>query len=268
MVTGFEGWINRRPSIGRCAESSLFLKKKYVTYSLFAANIPGYMLTYNLSYAFTPDTNVTGLLLQQNISKALGGQGVNGETPDYVDGALLANDNEFFFYGGLPLQNTIQYADPTAHGLYVYQAYQYGAKKPLFDPGLHRLDNLPNSVSQFVTFGGAANAPSENLAWYFSGQTSQSGKSIFQNYNATTRASRITNSLITLDMTIQGDETWSNKTTTVKGRASPALVWVPVGTKGILVALGGVTFPYYDNAGQRSDNVTASVRRLVRFGPL
>lgn len=226
------------------------------------------MLTYNLSYAFTSDTNVTGLLLQQNISKALGGQGVNGDTPNYVDGALLANDDEFFFYGGLPLENTIQYADPTAHSLYTYQAYQYGAKKPLFEPGLHRLDNLPNSVSQFVTFGGAANAPSENLAWYFSGQTSQSGKSIFQNYNETTRPSRITNSLITLDMTTQGDEKWSNKTTTAKGRANPALVWVPVGTQGILVALGGVVFPYYDNASDRSDNATASVRCLVGFGPL
>ncbi|KAF3072173.1 Kelch repeat-containing protein [Trichoderma lentiforme] len=241
------------------------LKDGSTGFPVLEANVQGYMLSYNLSYAFTPDTNVTNLLLQQNISKALGGQGVNGETSNYVDGALLANDDEFFFYGGLPLQNTIQYADPTAHGLYVYQAYQYGAKKPLFDPGLHRLDNLPNSVSQFVTYGGAANAPSENLAWYFSGQTSQSGKSIYRNYNATTRPSKITNSLITVDMTTQGVETWSNKSTTAKGRASPALVWVPVGAKGILVALGGVVFPYYDIATARSDNATASKSQSPTF---
>ncbi|KAL7932760.1 hypothetical protein V8C35DRAFT_322941 [Trichoderma chlorosporum] len=230
-------------------------------------NYEGLMLTYNLSFAFAPHTNTTGLLLQQNISKALGGQGTNGDTPNYVDGALLANDDEFFFFGGLPLENTVQYADPTQHGLYVYQAYQYGANKPLFEPGLHRLDNLPDKVSQFITYGGAANAPSENLAWYFTGQTSQSGLSIFQNYNDTTRPSRISNSFVTVNMTIQGDETWSNNTlpSTVKGRASPALVWVPVGAKGILVALGGVVFPAYDNAGQESQNATASEAQSPTF---
>ncbi|EHK24875.1 uncharacterized protein TRIVIDRAFT_212366 [Trichoderma virens Gv29-8] len=196
-----------------------------------------------------------------------GGQGTNGESPNYLDGALLGNDDEFFFYGGLPFKDTIQYADPTAQGLYSYQAYQYGLNKPLFEPGLHRLDNLPKTVSQFVTYGGAARAPSENLAWYFSGETSQSGKSIFSNFNDTTRPSLISNSLITVNLTIQGDESWSNKTLppSVKGRASPALVWVPVGAKGILVALGGVVYPEYANASRQSQNAKASEAQSPKF---
>lgn len=220
-----------------------------------------------MSYAFTPDTNVTGLLLQDKLSKAPGGLGqTNGDTPNYVDGALLANDDEFFFYGGLPLGDERQYADPAKDDLLVYQAYQYGAEKALFEPGFHRVDNLPKSVSQYVTYGGVANAPSENLAWYFSGSTSPSGGSIFSNFNDTTRPSRITNSLITLDMTTQGAETWSNKSLpkTIKGRASSELVWVPVGSKGILVALGGVVFPEYANSSRESQDAKASVSALPR----
>ncbi|KAH6610556.1 hypothetical protein Trco_000576 [Trichoderma cornu-damae] len=232
------------------------------------ANYQGIILTYNLSYVFTPDTNVTGLLLQDSLSKALGGPGQdNGNTPNYVDGALLANDDQFFFYGGLPLGNSAQYAAPTKDNLLAYEAYSYGADKPLFNPGFHTFDNLPTNVSQFVTYGGAANAPSENLAWYFSGMSSQSGGSIFSNFNDTTRPSNISNFLITVNMTAQGYQTWSNKTlpSTVKGRASPELVWVPVGAKGVLVALGGVVFPEYANATHVSQNAKASESQSPDF---
>ncbi|KAL7787506.1 hypothetical protein V8C37DRAFT_263037 [Trichoderma ceciliae] len=232
------------------------------------ANYQGIILTYNLSYAFIPETNVSGLLLQDPLSKALGGLSQdNGNSPNYIDGALLANDNEFFFYGGLPVGNSVQYSPPTKDNTLVYQAYQYGADKPLFNPGFHSLNNLPKTVSQFVTYGGAANAPSENLAWYFSGAISESGGSIFFNFNDTTRPSRISNSLITVNMTEQGFETWSNKTLTgqAKGRASSALVWVPVGAKGILVALGGVVFPEYANATHQSQNAKASESQSPDF---
>ncbi|RFU75079.1 galactose oxidase kelch, beta-propeller, partial [Trichoderma arundinaceum] len=225
------------------------------------ANYQGIIFTYNLSYAFNADTNVTGLLLQDPLSKAIGGLGQdNGNSPNYIDGALLANDDEFFFYGGLPVGDSVQYAAPEKDNVLVYQAYSYGTDKPLFNPGFHSLDSLPKTVNPFVTFGGAANAPSENLAFYFSGMTSASGGSIFFNFNDTTRPSRVTNSLITVNMTEQGFEKWSNKSapSTVKGRASSELVWVPVGEKGILVALGGVVFPEYANATHRSQNAQAS----------
>ncbi|KAL7946464.1 hypothetical protein V8C42DRAFT_320682 [Trichoderma barbatum] len=232
-------------------------------------NFQGYVLTYNLSYAFTPNSNVTNLLLQQNMSKAIGGQGQdNGDSPNYIDGALLANDNEFFLYGGLPLGISLQNAPPAKNDLLVYQAYQYGPEKPLFQPGFHRLNNLPSSVSQFVTYGGAANAPSENLAWYFSGSTSRSNGPIYVNFNDTTRPSKISNSLITVNMASQNSETWSNKTylpSSVKGRASPELVWVPVGAKGLLVALGGVVYPEYANASRESQDAKASEAQSPEF---
>jgi hypothetical protein len=223
-------------------------------------NFQGIIFTYNLSYAFTPDTNVSGLLLQDPLSKALGGVGQsNGNTPNYVDGALLANDDEFFFFGGLP--NVVFGPPPAKDSLLDYQAFHYGPASPNFETGFQGQNKLPSDVSQYVTFGGAANAPSENLAWYFSGMTSGSGGPLNYLFNDTTRPSKISNYLVTVDMALQNFETWTNKSlpNPVKGRASPELVWVPVGAKGILVALGGVVFPEYANVSRHSQNPQASV---------
>jgi hypothetical protein len=68
--------------------------------------------------------------------------------------------------------------------------------------------------------------------------------------------------LITLDLAEQGEEKFSNDTLPpdIPGRANPELVWVPVGSRGILVALGGVVYPDFVNTLGNSTNVTASVR--------
>jgi hypothetical protein len=213
-----------------------------------------------LSYAFSSNTNVTGLLVQDLLSKAVGGTGQSDiGAPNYVDGDLLANDDEFWFYGGQP--ELIIEPFPTKNSIVGYEAFQYGDISSNFHSGFVPDRTLPDNVSQFITFGGAARAPSENLAWYFSGATSESGGLIPKTSNDTNSPAKISNYLITLDMSDQVFETWSNKSlpSNIKGRASPEVVWVPVGGQGILVALGGVVFPEYANSNRVSSNPTASV---------
>lgn len=199
-------------------------------------------------------------MLQDPLSKSLGGTGQNNQdSPNYVDGALLANDAEFWFYGGQPeLQVT---PHPTKNSLLGYEAYQYGVLSSGFEPGYVSNRLLPDDVSEYVTFGGAARAPSENLAWYFSGATSESDGIIPKDPGTNQSPTKISNYLITLNMTDQLFETWSNKSLppNIKGRASPEVIWVPVGGQGILVALGGVVFPEYANVTRVSQNAKASV---------
>lgn len=173
---------------------------------------------------------------------------------------MLANDNEFFLYGGMTTR-TDAYTDPPANEIIGNRFSSYGADKPGFKPGFDR-KQLPDGMTRYVTFGGAANSPSENKAWYFGGMRSPSGGPIYvPKTNNSLNPVNASNTLITLDMTTQYDEKWSNATLpdTIRGRASPELVWVPVGAQGILVALGGVTFPDYDNGGKMSQNEAQSV---------
>ncbi|KAL7975150.1 hypothetical protein HDV63DRAFT_391421 [Trichoderma sp. SZMC 28014] len=223
------------------------------------------LLTYNLSYSFTSTTNVTGLLVQDLLSKAVGGTGQTDiGSANYVDGALLGNDAEFWFYGGQAVLNLPPF--PTKNSIMGYEAFQYGYTSSGFHSGFVPSRTIPGNFSQFVTYGGAARAPSENLAWYFSGATSESGGILVSPTNDTTQPTKISNYLVTLDMSDQLFETWNNETlpSDIKGRASPEVVWVPVGVRGILVALGGVVFPEYAT-NDASQNPTASESQSPKF---
>lgn len=238
-------------------------------YSHLLGAINDVLLTYNLSYAFTSNTNVTGLLVQDLLSKAVGGTGqTDSNSVNYVDGALLGNDAEFWFYGGQPEPQLPPF--PTKNSIMGYEAFQYGFTSSDFHPGFVPSRTIPGNFSQFVTYGGAARAPSENLAWYFSGATSESGGIPALPANDTTRPTKISNYLVTLDMSDQLFEKWNNQTLPpdIKGRASPEVVWVPVGVRGILVALGGVVFPEYAGTNDQSQNPTASVRNASKCSPI
>ncbi|OAQ89884.1 galactose oxidase/kelch, beta-propeller [Purpureocillium lilacinum] len=209
-------------------------------------NLQGIILAYNLSDSFSPDTNVTQLLLKNEFSKARGGKldSISSE-PNFQDGALLGNDAEFFLYGGTMLKNSALYEEPPADSILKYTAYQYGVDKPLFKTGL--LDaRLDNGVNRYVSYGAGVSAPSENMAWYFSGLTAPGRGPFYSNSNnASTRALNVSNTLISLDLTTQLSEKWSNDTLPdkIKGRSNAEVVWVPVGKRGILVVLGGVVYP-------------------------
>ncbi|KAJ6447083.1 galactose oxidase/kelch, beta-propeller [Purpureocillium lavendulum] len=233
-------------------------------------NLQGIVLAYNFSNSFSADTNVTQLLLNNEFSKALGGKVDSlSSQPNFVDGALLGNDAEFFLYGGTMLKNSQLYDEPAADDVLKYTAYQYGADKPLFKTGL--LDSrLNNDVNRYVSYGAGVSAPSENMAWYFSGLTSPSRGPFYSNsVNTSTKAVNVSNTLISVDLSTQLSEKWSNDTLPdkVQGRSNAEVVWVPVGKRGILVVLGGVVYPEWawTTTSHTSSNESASEKESPGF---
>lgn len=177
---------------------------------------------------------------------------------------MLANDHEFFLYGGL-LRRTDQYTPPDGNEVLSYQISQYGVPKGAFKPGFVR-GELPEGLTRYITYGGAASAPSENKAWYFGGMRSPTfGPIFYPSSNASINPSNTSHTLITLDMAVQQNEKWSNNTLPdeIKGRADPELVWVPVGEQGILVVLGGVSYPDFSDPNLNSQNEAQSVSGLT-----
>lgn len=203
------------------------------------------------------------------MTKAPPGSVVNNNDPNYIDGALLSNDAEWFAYGGLLRKTAAFNTEPAKDLVSGYRQYQYGTEKPGFAPGLFKssLETDSTNVTRYIAFGGAASAPSENLAWYFSGvQTESKGPIYTASANRSTSPTRIVDSLITLDMKEQQNEQWKNSTLPpgISGRANPELVWVPVGAKGILVVLGGVVFPDFISViSGTSENETESVSNTL-----
>jgi hypothetical protein len=224
----------------------------------------GIIYTLNFSKPFNNTQNITTIMGQ--LSKAPGGGAANNASPNYLDGAMLANDGEFFLYGGM-LRNTAAFVPPHPDDVTSYQAYQYGIQKDGFHPGFLN-DRLPSGMTRYLAYGGAASAPSENKAWYFSGMRSPSWGEIYNpSTNQSLTASNVSNTFITLDMSTQQQETWVNVTLppSIAARANPELVWVPVGAKGLLVALGGVVFPEFTSSSHQSSNAAASEAESPAF---
>ncbi|KAK4040743.1 hypothetical protein C8A01DRAFT_45947 [Parachaetomium inaequale] len=216
----------------------------------------GLIYSLNFSTPFNTTQNITSIL----DTLETGGGDTNTRAPNYEDGALLGNDAEFFLYGGLP-QRTRANSSPPGDSVLGYQKYQYGPQGRFFPRFVTR--ELGVNMTRYVTYGGAASAPSENLAWYFSGLRSASGGEIYSNTgNLTVAAVDVSSTLITLDMTKQDGETFTNDTLPpeIHGRANPELVWVPVGARGILVAVGGVVYPDFVNASTAKSSDEAASR--------
>lgn len=213
----------------------------------------GLVYTLNFSRPFSTSDNLTSIF--GSISKVSAGTAAKNLAPNYVDGAMLGNDDEWFLYGGL-LRETKEFSPPAATNVFAYLKYQYGVQKDGFLPGFVN-DELPEGMTRYVAYGAAAAAPSENKAWYFSGLRAQGFGPIYEpGFNETLTATNVSNTLITLDMGTQQQETWKNETlpSDIPGRANPELVWVPVGKQGILVALGGVVFPDFSSYLSKSPN--------------
>jgi hypothetical protein len=182
------------------------------------------------------------------ISKAPGGgsnAGNNLALP-FLDGALLASDDELFGFGGTTVKTDSGDA-PDGDSVLGYMAYWSGAPDKVFSPGFVE-DRLPSDVSRYVTYGAGASAPSEGKAWYFSGMRTQSGGEMyFPSGNGSLNPSVMSTSLIQVDMSTQLAERWSNSSLPpwIPGRAGAEMVWVPRGEQGILVVLGGVINPVW-----------------------
>ncbi|KAI0888676.1 uncharacterized protein GGS22DRAFT_152150 [Annulohypoxylon maeteangense] len=161
---------------------------------------------------------------------------------------------------------TSLYSPPDGESALGYIASDYNSNGRSFRAGF-QTDDLPDGITRYVAFGAAANAPSEQRAWYFGGYRSSSWGPIYLNLNSTYDPSTVSNTLMSLDMTVQGQEVWNNATLPpgTQSRAGPSMVWVPVGEKGILVVLGGVTYPAYDNSNHTSQNPAQSEKDSPGF---
>ncbi|KAL0933343.1 kelch repeat protein [Colletotrichum truncatum] len=210
-------------------------------------NPRGLMYSFNFSKSFDGTTNLTNLIGTK--AKSLGGSGsTNSIAPNMIDGALLYNDAEFFLYGGALRKKTDVAESPDGDRALVWRWYDY-PEKPLFEAGGDQM-TLSNGITRYVAYGGAASAPSENKAWYVGGMRSPVWGDVFRGEtNRTLTANTTSNYLITLDMSQQYAEKFSNETlpSFIKPRANPSVVWVPVGPQGILVVVGGVTYPEVAN---------------------
>jgi hypothetical protein len=223
-----------------------------------------YLLNFSTPFNTTPTFNLTNVFT--TISKAAGGSEANNIGPLYYDGAMFANDFEWFTYGGL-LSLTDAYPTPAENSVAAYEAFASGPPKQ-FSSG-YILEQLPDGITRYVTDGAAVSVPSENLGFFFSGLRSDTFGPVYfdpGSANASLNADTVSETLIELDMAIQQKETWKNYTlpTTVPGRANAEIVWVPVSKQGILVAIGGVIYPSYanvnqtDNAAQTAESVCFS----------
>lgn len=227
-------------------------------------NPMGLIYTLNFSTPFNMSQNISEIF---GTKSKTGGSAATNIAPNYFDGALLANDDEFFLYGGLLLKDGQAYPEPRGDTIRVYEGYQYGVEKDGFTPGSFRDFQLDN-LTRYIAYGGAANVPSENKAFYFSGMQSPSHGSIYYpGGNESQTAVNVSDTLIILDMSTQRSETWANVTLpdSIPGRANPELVWVPVGSQGILVALGGVVYPEFVTATHISENATESENQSPTF---
>ncbi|KAL1843308.1 hypothetical protein VTJ49DRAFT_2125 [Mycothermus thermophilus] len=222
----------------------------------------GLIYTLNFSTPFDTSQNISAILG----TLSTGGGDTNNRAPNYEDGALLFNDHQFFLYGGL-LQRTASAADPPGDSVLCYEKYQYGPPRTFVEGFINK--PLGEDVTRYVAYGGAASAPSENMAWYFAGLRSATAGPIYTRAGATNRtaAAHVSNYLIELDMTEQRRETFTNHSlpADILGRANPELVWVPVGKRGILVALGGVVYPDFVTITGDSSNPEANKAESPEF---
>jgi hypothetical protein len=228
-----------------------------------------YLLNFSTPFDTTRATNFSNVFT--TVSKAAGGAGAqaNNIGPNYFDGGMFANDYDWITYGGL-LSLTDAFKPPGADSIAAYQKYPQGPKQ--LTAG-YVLDQLSTGVTRYVTNGAAVSVPSENLGFYFSGLRSNSSGPIFYQpgaVNSTFRANVTSQTLIEVNMSPQGQETWSNTSlpTSVPGRANAELVWVPVSKQGVLVAIGGVVDPSFAtvslslNPSQTNESVRI-IHRLI-----
>ncbi|KAI9651332.1 hypothetical protein NHQ30_001371 [Ciborinia camelliae] len=176
--------------------------------------------------------------------------------PNYVDGAMFANDYEWYTYGGM-LLFTDAFSSPDEDSAISFEVYSDGTPGKQFIKGFEQI-RLPTNLTRYVTYGGAVSIPSENLGYYFSGYRAADFGEILDGpgvQNATYLANVTSQTLISVDMSSQTAPEWSNNSlpSTVPGRANPEIAWIPVSEQGVLVAVGGVIDPTYATINQANN---------------
>ncbi|TVY36673.1 Kelch repeat-containing protein, partial [Lachnellula subtilissima] len=207
-----------------------------------------YLLNFSTPFDTSAGQNLS-MTAFTNISKASNGGAANNIGPQYYDGTMFANDYEWITYGGL-LSPTDAFKAPGEDSVPAYQQYPQVQKQ--FSSG-YVLGTTSTGTTRYVTNGAGVSVPSENLGFYMGGLKSPTSGPIYYQpppRNSSVAASVLSETLIQVDMSTEGQETWTNSSlpTSVPGRANAELVWVPVSEKGVLVAIGGVINPVFANS--------------------
>ncbi len=209
-----------------------------LTFEIEEDRKPLYMI--NFTQAF--DTAQNASLYMRTLEKTVGA--TNNLAPVYLDGTLVANDNEFYLYGGLLRDTESTPQQPPANAVLGYERFQYGPQRETWEPGFYG-GQLPDNVTRYISAGAAVNVPSENLAFYFSGMRHPDWGEIRVSGRPRYNATEIADTLISVDLSTMRQERWTNVSlpSSVPGRAGAELAWVPLAEQGLLIAIGGVINP-------------------------
>ncbi|KAK5086866.1 hypothetical protein LTR05_004036 [Lithohypha guttulata] len=171
------------------------------------------------------------------------------ETPDdnspvWVGGGIVANDFEFYTYGGLPTKDTPEGSSSVINGkLFPYSQGQLfdSAYSPV---GPSRLSN----VNDRVTAGAYASGPAKDrTGFYFSGMISENGSEL-DYYAMDSSSKHVTNassSFVRIDMRDPNNASFSSTALppAIVPRGESSMVWIPFGDDGTLIVLGGAQYP-------------------------
>jgi len=180
----------------------------------------------------------------------------NTQAPNYIDGGLFHNDYQFYTFGyvsSTDLDNVAnKYSGIADRPPIDSSTVLLGNVFPA-DPSVSRFDQgvSPNQqtdgVSDNITSGAYASSPDQGLGFYFSGMVSATRGQLEYNTddNADNHPTITSNTFIKIDMTTANDAKFQYLTWPANfvPRAEGALVWLPYGKQGVLVAIGGVEVP-------------------------
>ncbi|KAI9733699.1 MAG: hypothetical protein M1834_003302 [Cirrosporium novae-zelandiae] len=216
-------------------------------------NTAGLLYYFSFSKSFNTKTVNLG---SQSMTKA--GGAANNIAPTYIDGTMFANDYEFCLYGGL-FRLTDSIEPPDAYSVLGYERYQYGPYRASWAQGFIS-ETLPTgNLTRYITNGAGVSIPNENMGYYFSGMRGENW-GIIESDDVS--ADIVANSLISINMTVMRDATWSNSTlpSYVPGRANAEIVWIPISESGILIVIGGVINPEAIYPGGLNDSQISQSR--------
>ncbi|RPA94702.1 hypothetical protein L873DRAFT_1404769 [Choiromyces venosus 120613-1] len=159
---------------------------------------------------------------------------------NFKNGFMLANNYQFIIYGGY-----MEYLDkdPSVGPTWsLARDIVQNGETPLQNPPKYRTLTL-EKVTRYIAAGGSVNVPSENKAYVFSGATGKDWGEFYTTAGAPENATATYNStnLISVDMSTMGSEKWDNRTipSGIPARKNAEVVWLPVGSQGTLVVIGG-----------------------------
>lgn len=123
-----------------------------------------------------------------------------------------------------------------------------------------------NSVPYIIFNGAGANAPSENLGFYFGGLRQIDNSPLQYGTTADNTTTELSNTLLVVNTKDQGFGQWAvpGLPFNVRTRAQASLAWIPAGDQGMLVAIGGSLEPTdifnfflpWDNSSKADNNFT------------